>query len=84
MYDKVYLWDVLEEAWRRVKANKGAAGIDKQTLSDIEEMGVEKFLLTCRQNLKENNYRPMPLLRQENKETPYKRVASSGCDVKTA
>lgn len=64
LYDKVYRWDVLEEAWRRVKANKGAAGIDHQTLSDIEEMGVEKFLLTCRQDLKENNYRPMPVRRQ--------------------
>jgi Retron-type reverse transcriptase len=64
LYDKVYRWDVLEEAWRKVRANKGAAGIDKQTLSDIEEMGVEKFLLTCQRSLKENNYRPMPVRRQ--------------------
>ncbi|WP_434510908.1 group II intron reverse transcriptase/maturase [Desulfitobacterium sp. AusDCA] len=64
LYDKVYRWDILEEAWRRVRANKGAAGIDKQTLSDIEEMGVEKFLLTCQRSLKENSYRPMPVRRQ--------------------
>lgn len=53
LYDKVYRWDVLEEAWRKVRANKGAAGIDKQTLNDIEGMGVEKFLIACQRSLKE-------------------------------
>ena len=43
LYDKIYRWDVLQEAWRRVKARKGAAGIDHQTLTDIEKMGVGNF-----------------------------------------
>ena len=30
LYDKIYREDVILEAWRGVKANKGAAGVDKQ------------------------------------------------------
>lgn len=39
LYDKVYRWDVLCEAWRRVKANKEAAGVDAMTLANVEEQG---------------------------------------------
>ena len=64
LYDKVYRWDVLKEAWQRVKARKGAAGVDYQTLADIEKMGVEKFLTECQQALQRGSYRPMPVRRQ--------------------
>ena len=63
MYDKVYRWDVLQAAWQRVKAKKGAAGIDHQTLADIEKLGVEKFLIECQQKLQEGTYRPLPVRR---------------------
>lgn len=63
LYDKVYRWDVLQEAWQRVKARKGAAGIDHQTLADIEKLGVEKFLAECQQELQKGSYRPMPVRR---------------------
>lgn len=64
LYDKVYRWDVLCEAWRRVKGNKGAAGVDAMTLSDVEEQGEMNFLKDCERALKEGNYHPQPVRRR--------------------
>jgi group II intron reverse transcriptase/maturase len=63
LYDKVYRWDILHEAWRRVKTNKGAAGVDAVTLADIEEQGEQTFLKDCEGALKEGKYHPQPVRR---------------------
>ncbi|EME3582431.1 group II intron reverse transcriptase/maturase, partial [Enterococcus faecium] len=63
LYDKVYRKDFLSSAWNCVKRNKGAAGIDSQTLEDIEEYGVQKFLDEIQDQLKGKKYRPKAVKR---------------------
>jgi group II intron reverse transcriptase/maturase len=64
LYDRIWRGDVLSEAWRRVKTNRGAAGIDGETLSMIEQGGVEKFLLDIQRRLQSGRYWPQPVRRQ--------------------
>lgn len=58
LYDKVYREDILWAAWRQVRANRGSAGVDGQTIRDIEEGGVEQFLEELAAELREKRYRP--------------------------
>ncbi|AKG33428.1 group II intron reverse transcriptase/maturase [Paenibacillus durus] len=64
LYDKVYRMDILREAWRRVRGNKGAVGVDGETLADIEMYGEQLFLHECEQLLKDGKYHPQPVRRQ--------------------
>ena len=57
LYDKVYRADLLMEAWRRVKRNGGAAGVDRVTVEAIEAEGVERFLDELREELCSESYR---------------------------
>jgi RNA-directed DNA polymerase len=63
LYDKVYRRDVLERAWELVRANRGAAGIDKQTIADVEEYGITKLLDELTADLKDGQWRPLPARR---------------------
>jgi len=63
LYDRIWRSDVLLEAWKRVKSNKGAAGIDGESLSMIEQQGVELFLLELQRLLGAGEYRPQPVRR---------------------
>ncbi|MDC0684056.1 group II intron reverse transcriptase/maturase [Sorangium atrum] len=64
LYDRIARCDVLAEAWKRVKRNRGAAGVDAQTLADIEQHGVERFLEELRVALRAGSYRPAAVLRR--------------------
>src|SRR5205823_8825342 len=61
LYDRLFLSYVLQSAWERVWSNRGAAGIDQQTLEQIEAAGVGEFLAQIAQSLKEKTYRPQPV-----------------------
>jgi RNA-directed DNA polymerase len=63
LYDKVLRRDVLERAWGLVRANHGAAGIDEQTIADVEEYGIARLLDELAADLKEGRWRPLPARR---------------------
>ena len=64
LYDRIWRSDVLREAWERVRRNRGAAGIDKETIEAIEEMGIDRFLEEVQAVLKAGEYRPQPVKRR--------------------
>jgi RNA-directed DNA polymerase len=64
LYDRIYRSDVLREAWERVRSNRGAAGVDAETIQAIELYGVEKFLAEIQAALRAGRYRPSPVKRR--------------------
>jgi RNA-directed DNA polymerase len=65
LYDRIYRGDVLWVAWERVRANRGAAGVDAVTLGAVEDYGVERMLDELAADLRAGRYRPAPTRRVE-------------------
>lgn len=65
LYDRIYRDDILEEAWERVRANRGAAGVDALTIAAVEAYGVERMLDELQSRLRAGTYHPAPVRRVE-------------------
>lgn len=62
LIDKVYREDNLRAAFKRVAANKGAAGVDHETVTHYARH-LETHIKALGERLKENNYRPAAVKR---------------------
>ena len=56
--DEVWWQDGLEAAWQAVRRNGEACGVDGETVADVEEHGVERWLGELARELREDSYRP--------------------------
>lgn len=61
--DKIHRRDVLRRAWAMVRANNGAPGIDRTTLVQVEEYGIDRLLVELADELRQGQYRPLPARR---------------------
>jgi RNA-directed DNA polymerase len=64
LFDRIHRSDVLWEAWKRVRRNKGAAGVDAVTLAEVESYGVDRFVEEVATQLRAGGYRPRAVLRR--------------------
>ena len=64
LIDKVYRPTTLRAAWEQVKSNRGAAGIDGQSIERFAA-NAERYLNELAQDLEEGRYRPQPVRRVE-------------------
>ncbi|MFI6360074.1 reverse transcriptase domain-containing protein [Streptomyces sp. NPDC050743] len=61
--DKIHRRDVLRRAWAMVRANNGAPGIDRTTLAQVEEYGIDRLLGELADELRQGRYRSSPARR---------------------
>lgn len=73
LYDRIARRDVLAEAWKRVRRNKGAAGVDSETLVMLEQYGVERLIEELHSALRAGTYRPSAVRRRYIPKTDGKR-----------
>jgi RNA-directed DNA polymerase len=63
LYDKMFIPYMLKEAWKQVKSNDGNPGVDKMTISDVEQYGVSAYLTELGEELRKQTYQPQAVKR---------------------
>jgi len=63
LIDKIYDMGNLKDAWKKVKFNKGCAGIDKQSINDFQKQS-EQYLREIQRAVKNGIYEATPVLRK--------------------
>ncbi len=63
LYDKMFIPYLLREAWKKVKSNGGAPGVDRMTIEDVERNGIEDYLKELGEELRKQTYRPQAVKR---------------------
>lgn len=62
LYDKVYARENLEQAWKKVKSNRGKPGFDRESIDQFDKNWLGN-LGEIHRLLKEKRYAPPPVLR---------------------
>lgn len=63
LMDKVYAPENLAAAWKRVRSNRGAAGVDGQSVARFER-AAQKYLDELHRELRDGSYRPSAVRRR--------------------
>ena len=63
LYDKMFIPYMLQEAWKSVKANGGAPGVDGQTINEVEQLGVDNYLKKLGEELRDQTYQSQAVKR---------------------
>jgi RNA-directed DNA polymerase len=56
LYEHLSRADILQEAWQRVRRNKGAAGIDRVSIQSVQQYGEQRFLEELSEVLRAGEY----------------------------
>ncbi len=56
LHDKICRLDILQDAWKRVSENNGSPGIDRKSVEDIRNYGVDQFLSELQEELRRKIY----------------------------
>lgn len=63
LYDKMFIPYMLREAWKSVRSNGGAPGVDGMTIADVELQGIEAYLKELGEDLRKQTYQPQAVKR---------------------